>query len=389
MNWRRLRTLMRREALATFRDPFTVTILITVPLVALLLFGYVLSTEVKGLALGVIDNNGTSASRRLVAELAAKGTFDAHSYATREALAGALVSGAISAAIIIPPDFDRDLRAAASGRELPQIQLIYDGGEAVLAGNAEGFLRGLISATVAGLVADETPQVAGARPAALRPAAVPPQASGIEVVTRSVFNPKLDGTPFMVAGTFGFVLSFLTVLITAVSIVTEKLTGTFEQLQVTPATSVEILLGKLLPLGAVFAFDVVLMVLIAGFLLHVWPVGSAVFFVIVSSFYVFVSLALGLIISATSATTAEAVQKSVLFSIPLVQLSGFAFPIRSMPTIVQWLTEVFPATHYIRISRAIYIRGEGPLSLLPEIALLTLFAVVLMTYALRTIEARQ
>jgi ABC-2 type transport system permease protein len=242
---------------------------------------------------------------------------------------------------------------------------------------------------VADLLTDETPQVAGARPATVIPAAAPPRASGIEVVTRSVFNPKLDGTPFMVAGTFGFVLSFLTVLITAVSIVTEKLTGTYEQLQVTPATSVEILLGKILPLGAVFAFDVVLMVLIAGFLLHVWPVGSAVFFIIVSSFYVFVSLALGLIISATSGTTAEAVQKSVLFSIPLVQLSGFAFPIRSMPTIVQWFAELFPATHYIRISRAIYMRGEGPLSLLPEMALLALFAVVLMAYALRTIEARQ
>jgi len=389
MNWRRLRTLMRREVLATFRDPFTVTILITVPLVALLLFGYVLSTEVKGLSLGVLDSNRTSASRRLVAELRAKGTFDARPYKTSGDLQRGLVSGAISAAIVIPPDFDRDLRAAASGRELPQIQLIYDGGEAVLAGNAEGFLRGLIGATVADMLAEETPQVAGARPAALLPAAAAPQASGIAVVTRSVFNPKLDGTPFMVSGTFGFVLSFLTVLITAVSIVTEKLTGTFEQLQVTPATSVEILLGKIVPLGAVFAFDVVLMVLIAGFLLHVWPVGSAIFFVLISSFYVLISLALGLIISATSATAAEAVQKSVLFSIPLVQLSGFAFPIRSMPLVVQWFTELFPATHYIRISRAIYMRGAGPLALLPEIALLALFGVVLMAYALRSIEARQ
>lgn len=389
MRWRRLRTLIRREALATLRDPFTVTILIMVPIVALLLFGYVLSTEVKGLALGVLDNQGSNASRRLVAELAAKGTFDAYPVSTRAEIERALVSGTIGAAIIIPPDFDRDLRAAASGRELPQIQLIYDGGEAVLAGNAEGFLRGLINATVANLLADETPQVAGARPPAVVPAAAAPRAAGVDVVMRSVFNPKLDGTPFMVAGTFGFVLSFLTVLITAVSIVTEKLTGTFEQLQVTPATSVEILLGKILPLGAVFAFDVVLMVLIAGFLLHVWPVGSALFFITVSSFYVFVSLALGLIISATSATTAEAVQKSVLFSIPLVQLSGFAFPIRSMPTIVQWFAELFPATHYIRISRAIYMRGEGPLSLLPEMALLGVFAVVLMAYALRAIEARQ
>jgi ABC-type multidrug transport system permease subunit len=389
MSWRRLRTLMRREVLATFRDPFTVTILITVPIVALLLFGYVLSTEVKGLALGVLDSDRTSTSRRLVAELGATGTFEARAYARRDALEQALVSGAISVAIIIPPDFDRDLHAAASGRELPQIQLIYDGGEAVLAGNAEVFLRSLLNATVADLLAHDTPQVAGARPPSVVPAAAPLRAPGIAVVTRSVFNPKLDGTPFMVAGTFGFVLSFLTVLITAVSIVTERLTGTFEQLQVTPATSIEIFLGKILPLGAVFAFDVALMVVIAGFLLHVWPVGSAVFFVLVSSFYVLVSLSLGLIISATSATAAEAVQKCVLFSIPLVQLSGFAFPIRSMPTLVQWIAEVFPATHYIRISRAVYMRGAGPLSVLPEMALLVVFAVILMIYALRSIEARQ
>jgi ABC-2 type transport system permease protein len=112
------------------------------------------------------------------------------------------------------------------------------------------------------------------------------------------------------------------------------------------------------------------------------------FFVLVSSFYVFVSLALGLIISATSATAAEAVQKSVLFSVPLVQLSGFAFPIRNMPRPVQWLSEVFPATHYIRVSRAIYMRGEGPLTLLPELGLLVLFGVVVMAYALRSIAAR-
>ncbi len=389
MNWRRLRTLMRREALATLRDPFTITILIAVPLAALTLFGFVLSTEVQGLALGVLDGNRTSASRRLAAELAAKGTFNVRAYATRDELNRALVSGAIGAALIIPPDFDRDLRGAASGRELPAIQLIYDGGEAVLAGNAEGFLRGLISATVADMLADDGPRIAGASPLQLAAPAAAMNPVGVEVVMRSVFNPKLDGTPFMVAGTFGFVLSFLTVLITAVSIVSEKLTGTFEQLQVTPATSVEILLGKILPLGGVFALDVVLMVFVAGFIFHVWPVGSGIFFVMVSSFYVLVSLALGLIISATSATAAEAVQKSVLFSIPLVQLSGFAFPIRSMPAIVQWVAEVFPATHYIRISRAIYMRGAGPLALLPELVLLALFGVVLMAYALRTIEARQ
>jgi ABC-type multidrug transport system permease subunit len=372
MSWRRLRTLLRREVLATYRDPFTMASLICVPLGALLVFGFVLATNVENLSLGVLDAAASAASRRLVAELGAQHTFLPRSYPNRERLEHALVTGDVSAAIVIPPDFDRALPERRAGSPPPQVQLLYDGGEAVLAGNAEGFLRGLVAATGAELVT--VPQHGGR--------------TAVRVVTRAAFNPTLDGKPFMVAGTFGFVLSFLTTLITAVSIVNEKLQGTFEQLQVTPATALEILLGKLLPLGAVFAGDVVLMMLAAGFLLGVWPAGNALFFVAVSSFYVLVSLSLGLIISATSQTAAEAVQKSVLLSIPLVQLSGFAFAIRSMPAPVQWIAEAFPATHYIRISRAVYIRGEGPLSLLPEIGLLVVFALLLVAYALRSIEAR-
>jgi ABC-2 type transport system permease protein len=130
------------------------------------------------------------------------------------------------------------------------------------------------------------------------------------------------------------------------------------------------------------------MLLVAGFFMDVWPHGSSVFFVAVSSFYVMTSLALGLVISATSSTAAEAVQKTVLSSIPLVQLSGFAFPIRNMPTAVQWVAELFPATHYIRVSRAIYLRGEGPIALLPELAMLALLGVILMAISVRSIEAR-
>lgn len=378
MNWRRLRTLVHREVRATFRDPFTLAVLITVPLAALLLFGFVLSTEVKHLALGVYDANATATSRRFVADLGAGGTFDPVAYPTRTALEHALVSGEIGVAIVIPSAFDRALRTKELGHDPADVQVLYDGGEAVLAGNAEGFLRGLMTATALSLDAhsgslQRTSKISG---------------PGIAVVTRALFNPRLDGKPFMVAGTFGFVLSFLTVLITAVSIVNEKLGGTFEQLQVTPATTLEILLGKILPLGAVFTFDVGLMIVVAGVVLQVWPQGNVVFFLVVSAFYVLVSLALGLIISATSATAAEAVQKSVLFSIPLVQLSGFAFPIRNMPRVVQWVAEVFPATHYIRVTRAIYMRGQGPWSLLPELTLLVLFGVLLVAYALRTMEGR-
>jgi ABC-2 type transport system permease protein len=373
MNLRRLRTLMLREARATYRDAFTMTCLVAVPLAALLVFGFVLSTEVHRLALGVHDASRTAASRRIVAELAAQDTFEPRPFATRAELDRALVAGEVAVAIVIPPDFDRALHGLRPGDAPAEIQVLYDGAEAVLAGNAEGFLRSILASTLAELAGS------AARGAPSR---------GVSVVSSALYNPTLDGRRYMVSGTFGFVLSFLTVLITAVTIVNERLQGTFEQLQVTPATSLEIFLGKILPLGLVFAVDVALMMLAAGFLIGVWPADNALLFLAISSFYVLVSLAMGLIISATSGTAAEAVQKTVLISIPLVQLSGFAFPTRNMPDAVRYLAEVFPATHYIRISRAIYLRGEGLGQLLPELATLFVFAALLIGMALRTMDKR-
>jgi len=381
---RRLRTLLVREARATFRDPFTMIALVSVPLAAMLVFGFVLSTDVKDLALGVHDASQSQASRRFVADLAANGTFTTVPMASREALDEALVAGTVSAGLVIPPDFARGLEAEAAAAPA-ELVVIYDGSETILAGNAEGYLQALVADTVR----RSTRRALDAHAAALRVRSeAPPTPRGVDLRTRALFNPELDGTRFMVAGTFGFVLSFLTTLITAVSIVNERLAGTFEQLQVTPATSFEILLGKILPLGAVFTVDVVLMMLVGGFLLDVWPAGSAVFFVSVSAFYVLTSLALGLVISATSATAAEAVQKTVMLSVPLVQLSGFAFPLRNMPEVVQWVAEIFPATHYIRISHAIYLRGEGPLMLLPELGLLLVFGTALVLFAVRSMEKR-
>ena len=395
--WQRLRTLMLREARATLRDPFTITILIAVPLAALLAFGYTLATDVQDLRLGVHDASDSAASRRVIAELAANGTFQPRTYATREALEHALVAGDISVGMVIPPAFDRHRPGIESpvgarapmgaGGDAPEIQMLYDGGETVLAGNAEAFVRGLVNATGASLAAPGAP----ARRALETAGGVErraPGGNGVAVRTHALFNPRLDGAPFMVAGTFGFVLTFLTTLITAVSIVNERVTGTFEQLQVTPATAAEIVLGKILPLGAVFAFDVVVMVLAAGVILHVWPTGNLVLFFTVSALYVLISLAMGLILSATSATAAAAVQKTVLFSIPLIFLGGFAFPIRNMPLFFRMIAELLPASHYIRLSRAIYLRGAGLVPLLPEIALLTVFGAILMAIAFRTVAAR-
>ncbi|HEY8516707.1 MAG TPA: ABC transporter permease [Candidatus Binatia bacterium] len=380
MSARRLWVLVRREALATLRDPFTVTILILVPLMALVLFGKILSTDVKELDLGVIDASQSAASRRLIADLAAQGTFVPIPFATRAAMDTAMTSGEIGVGIVIPPDFERRLRHYEAGGPPPEVRVVYDGGEVVLAGNAEAFLTGIATATGLRLRADASAAPRGAAAG---------EGAGVEVVPIALFNPTLDGTPYMVSGTFGFVLSFATTLIIAVSIVNERSAGTFEQLQVTPATSVEILLGKILPLGAVFSADVVLMMLLAGFLLGVWPAGSALFFILISTFYMLVSLSLGVIFSATSKTAAEAVSKTVLASQPLILLSGFAVPTRNMPLPFRMISELIPATHYIRVSRAIYLRGEGPLALIDEIAIIGVMGAVLTFVALRAIGRRQ
>lgn len=379
MSIRRLVVLVRREALATLRDPFTVTILVLVPLMALLLFGKIMSTKVSGLDLGVIDVSQSAPSRRLIAELEAQGSFVARTFATRAEMDRAMLAGEIGAGIVVPPDFERDLRAFERGGEPPEVRVVYDGGEVVLAGNTEAFLSAFATATGLALRAGDgpAPATAGAR------------ATGVTVLTTALFNPSLDGTPYMVSGTFGFVLSFATTLIIAVSVVNERFSGTFEQLQVTPATSVEILLGKILPLGAVFSADVVLMMLLAGFLLGVWPAGSALLFIVISTVYLLVSLSMGVIFSATSKTAAEAVSKTVLASQPLILLSGFAVPSRNMPLPFRVISELIPATHYIRVSRAIYLRGEGLLVLLPEILIILAMGAALATVALRAIARRQ
>jgi ABC-2 type transport system permease protein len=383
---------MLREARATLRDPFTLLILVLVPLGALLLFSSVLSTKVRGITLGVLDASESPTSRRLLADLEAPGTFHVRPYPDRAAIDRALLGGEIGVAVVLPLELERD--RIRRGRS--EIQVLYDRTEVVLAGNSEASIRALMTATALdqlGARASVT-AVGGAAPdAASGPGGRIRQkrgdpGRGIQIVPHVLFNPRLDGVPFMVSGTFGFVMSFLTTLIVAVSIVNERSAGTFEQLQVTPATSIEILLGKILPLGGVFAVDVVLMMLLAGLLFGVWPAGSGLFFVVLSTFYQIFSLSLGVIISASSATAAEAVSKTVLLSNPLILLSGFNMPTQNMPAVFRALSEMVPATHYIRVSRAIYLRGAGPGEVLWEVAIIALMGVALVSLAGRAIGRR-
>jgi ABC-2 type transport system permease protein len=155
VNARRVQTLVVREVKATLRDPFTLGVLIAVPLVALLAFGFILSTKVEHMEIGVHDASRSAASRRLVAELAASEAFRPREFPSVESIERALVGGEIGAGLVIPADFERNLRRAASGGAPPELRVLYDGAEAVLAGNSEAFLEAIASASGAQLVASD------------------------------------------------------------------------------------------------------------------------------------------------------------------------------------------------------------------------------------------
>ena len=208
-------------------------------------------------------------------------------------------------------------------------------------------------------------------------------------MTRALFNPTLDGTPFMVAGTYGFVLTFLTTLITAVSVVNERLAGTFDQLQVTPATSAEIVLGKILPLGAVFAGDVVLMLLVAGLVLGVWPLGNPIFFVLATVSYVLVSLVDGLdpLRDLGDGRGGRPEDGPLQHPADLPRRLHLPGP-QHADRLPLASRRCCPATHYIRMRAPSICAARDRSQLLPELALLALFGAVLLLIAFRTVESR-
>jgi len=247
--------------LTTLRSPFTLSVLVAVPLAALLVFGFILSTEVSGLRIGILDSDHTPASRRLVADLTAKGTFVAVPFTDRTALEDAMVDGDVSAGMIIRPTSTAAsaTRTATTRRRCrcctTAPRPCWPATRRVPARTGPGNAPNVITQH-ADRAAPRRARRSGCHPGPVQPDSRRQAVHGV--------------------GTFGFVLTFLTVLLTAVSIVNEKLTA----LRAAAGDSGQRpgnLLGKILPLGAVFTADVVLMFTVAGFALGVWPAGSAVF----------------------------------------------------------------------------------------------------------------
>ena len=361
MNWRRLAAVMLKEVRQMRRDRITLAMIVAIPVMQLLLFGYAINTNLRDLKAGVADQANTTASRAMVMDIVAttviKPTLTAR---TPQELMEAIRRGEISLGIVVPPDFER---RRAEGRE--QVQILVDGSDNAVQSAA---------AQLAQMPADT----------AVR--AVVPAERAISVV--AFFNPERRSAVNIVPGLIGVILTMTMVLFTGVAIVRERERGNMELLIATPVSSAELMIGKVLPYIGIGLIQTTVVLALGMWLFEV-PLNGSVWHVYVAAILLIAAnLTLGLLISTRAQSQFQAMQMTFFVFLPSILLSGFMFPFSGMPQLVQWLAEVLPLTHFLRLIRGVMLRGASLWELWPDVLALLAFTTVMMSAAILRFRKR-
>ncbi len=353
-----------KEVVQLRRDRLTFGMIIGIPALQLLLFGYAINTDVRHLSAGVADQAGTRRARELVAAVEASQVADVVARAaTAEQLEDLLRQGRISLGILIPPDFER--RLATWDR--PAAQLLVDASDPVLLGAVQGLLK---------LRLDDELR----RP----PQRLPPTTFEI----RAFYNPERRSQIQIVPGLIGVILTLTMSLFTAVAIVRERERGTLELLITTPVRRSELMIGKIIPY-TIIGIVQVSVILILGVALFQVPIrGSLVDLYAASVIFITATLSLGLLISTAAKNQFQAMQMTFFFFLPSILLSGFMFPFEGMPPAAQNIAEVLPLTHFVRMVRGIILRGATLVDVSREIWPLVAFFAVMMGAAVLRFRKR-
>jgi len=372
VNRRRLVAIARKEWIQIIREPRTLAIVFALPVVLLLLYGYGMNLDLKKVRMGLVDRDNSPSSRDLVAALTQTGYFRIERLLSEPAEAEEVFYHRwCSAVIVIPRGFHRDL----SARRTAQVQILLDGTDPTTTGVAQGYFEGVIRASNARL----------RREAALR-AGLPESLTTppFEVRTWVLYNPSLSSTQYIVPGLIALILSILAALLTSSTVVRERERGTFEALAASPVRPAEIMLGKLIPYVGIAAGDVILALLTGAVLFHVIPKGSLVLLFLLSTLFVLAVLGVGLMFS--SITRTQQVASLLTFTttvLPTFLLSGFVFPVRNMPFVLQCVSKLIPTSHYLIIIRGIVLKGVGIAELWPQTLALAAYAAVVVAIAAR------
>ena len=355
----RIFAVVLKEIRQLRRDRLTFGMIVGIPVMQLLLFGYAINTDVRHLSAAVVDLSSTAASRQLVTELANTQVIDINYQAADSTeLERLMRQGKISVGIFIPGDYERRLQQP----ERAAMQLLIDGSDNIVQGAAALLARSARTSPYE----DQPPLME----------------------LRTYYNPERRSPVNTVPGLVGIILTMTMTLFTAVAIVRERERGNLELLITTPVRSWELMLAKILPYVLIGLIQVSL-VLLLGHLLFAVPLRGALINVYwVSLLFIVANLALGLVISTLAQTQFQAMQMTFFILLPSILLSGFMFPFDGMPWPAQWIAEVLPMTHFMRLIRGVVLRGASLAELSSELAILAAFIAVAMTVAVLRFRKR-
>ncbi len=354
--------MLWKEFVQLRRDRFTLGMMVGIPALQLLLFGFAIQTEVRHIRTLVLDESKTPESRALVRVMENTGNFDiVGTVGSRAELVDRIDRGKAGAAVVIPPGFMADLRR---GRPA-EAQVIVDAADpmassAAMAGAAQAAQARLLELTAQG----HGPRL-------------------LDVRIRPWYNPGVRSAVYVVPGIVGVLLSMTMVMITSMAVVRERERGTLEQLVVTPINKTGLMLGKLIPFLAIGYVQMSVILVLGRVVFDVPLRGSLTALYGVTLAFIVANLALGLLVSTAVRTQTQAMQLSFFFLLPNILLSGFMFPREAMPAAAQWLGALLPLTYYLRILRGILLRGVGPMQLWSESLVLVGFAFVLVILSVR------
>jgi len=362
---RRVGVLVRKEFLQLARDPRMRRVLFLLPVIQLIVFGYAVSTDIRHTETFVVDLDGTPEARRLIEVFESSGYFDVVERSRRPGdLVRALDHGDAVLGVVVSAGYADDL-----SRHEATVQLLVDGTNSnvatVVLGYAERIVHGHGIAVAGGGIA-------------------PP----IELRDRAWFNPDLDSRDYNVPAVVGVLILVVCFMLTALAIVREREIGTLEQLMVSPLSPLELVMGKAIPFALIGLFDLAVVTVIAVLWFRVPFAGSPLLLFGSSLLFLLSGLGLGLFVSTITRTQQEAFMASYLLFFPMILLSGFMFPVSSMPAVFRWISLANPLRHFLEIVRGIFLKGVGLPELWTQHVALAILGVGLLAVAAWRFEKR-
>jgi ABC-2 type transport system permease protein len=359
----RIFAVLRKEFLQLSRDRLTFGMIVGIPLIQLMMFGYAINTDVRGLSAAYSDQADTHLSRQFVADIAASQVINFKQRVNSpEELMQLMDSGKISIGLVLPEDFDRRVIE----RDRKAVQLLVDGTDPIILGVGRQL-------TTIPIRFDTQANVA---------------APNNLMEVRNFYNPERRSAVNIVPGLVGVILTMTMVLFTAVAIVREKERGNMELLINTPVKTLELMLGKIVPYIVIGLIQLVIIFALGWYFFQV-PIRGSQFHVFMAALvFIATNLALGLLISTSAKTQFQAMQMTFFFFLPSILLSGFMFPFDGMPALAQNIAEVLPLTHFNRLIRGIVLRGANIVSMWEELAALGVFMTAALTLAIARFSKR-